>query len=78
MEIYLYRVKMNHKINEIVLPCIDGYTVYIDDSLDDVHALKAYRHALTHIHRGDCDVVQDVNRIEYEAHRDKWACRKEE
>lgn len=71
MEIYLYRIKMNCGINEVVLPCIDGYTVYIDESLDDIHALRAYQHALIHIYHGDCDTIRDVNRVEYEAHRDK-------
>ena len=52
-------------IDEAVLPCIDGYTVYIDERLDDEHRRRVLAHALGDIRRGDC-AGGDVQRIEEE------------
>ena len=69
--IYVYYLdELPGKLNEMVSPCIDGYTVYIRSGLDDAHRLKAYEHALKHIENGDFDVdcIKDVQQIEAEAH----------
>lgn len=69
-DIYVYRVKLPGKVKECVLPCRDGYTIYIDETLDDAQALSAYRHALSHIHRRDCDFdCSSVQKIEFETHK---------
>ena len=70
--VYVYLLdNMPPHTHEIVTPCSDGYTVYIDASLDDAHRLKAYEHALAHIENGDFDIdqIRNVQQIEAEAHR---------
>ena len=66
--IYVYFVSLPATtIHEIVLPCCDGYTIYIDDRLSHEQQVAAYRHALEHIRRNDFEKV-DVDEIEHEAH----------
>lgn len=57
-------------IHEMVTPCADGYTVYIDISLDESHRLAAYNHALDHIRNGDFDSdnIRSVQEMEAAAH----------
>lgn len=66
-DIFVYTVKMPPKIKEFVTPCLDGYTVYIDDSLSDEEKREAYNHAMKHIERNDFENT-DIQEIEYEAH----------
>ena len=66
-DIYIYICKLDGGIDEAVLPCIDGYTVYIDERLDDEHRRRVLAHALEHIRRGDC-AGGDVQLIEEVAH----------
>ncbi len=51
--IYVYLVKLPHGITEAVLPCIDGYTIYIEESLTEEEMIRAYDHAIAHIDNGD-------------------------
>ena len=67
-DIFVYLVKLPEGIDEVVLPCFDGYTIYIDPSLSHSEQLKAYKHALHHINNHDFE-KSDVQKIEYEAHR---------
>ena len=69
-EIYVYPCDLPPGINEMVVPCADGYTVYVSTDLDRVGRLKAYRHALKHIEKKDFE-KEDVHRIEIEAHREE-------
>lgn len=66
--IYVYFIRLPEGINEIVVPCFNGYTVYIDSSLSDYGREKAYKHALHHISNNDFEKA-DVQEIEAEAHR---------
>lgn len=66
--IYTYFVKLPEGIDEVVMPCLDGYTVYIDINLSEYQQLKAYAHALHHIRNNDFEKT-DVQKIESEAHR---------
>lgn len=65
--VYVYLVKLPPRVNEMVVPCVGGYTVYIDETLDDAHRLAAYDHALKHISRNDFD-RDDVQQIESDTH----------
>lgn len=66
--IYTYLVRLpGNDINEIVLPCMDGYTIYIDERLTREQQLKAYCHAMRHIKNADFEKT-DVSKIEKEAH----------
>ncbi len=61
-EIYTYFVPMPAGVHEFVTPCADGYTVYIDDSLDESQRLKAFCHALKHVVNNDFEKsnVQEI------------------
>ena len=67
-DIFLYFVRLPAGINEMVVPCLDGYTVYIDEDLDRAHRVSAYRHAGYHILNDDHSAA-DVGEIEERAHR---------
>lgn len=62
-DIFVYDVKLPPHVNEMVVPCLDGYTVYIDISLTEEARAEAYNHALEHIKNQDWD-NDDVNSIE--------------
>ena len=66
--IYIYLVRLpGNDIHEIVLPCMDGYTIYIDERLTHEQQVKAYCHAMRHIKNMDFEKT-DVSKIEMEAH----------
>ena len=62
-DIFVYIVGLPNQIREMVLPCADGFTVYINEKLDDEKKLQAYCHALEHIKNNDWDKL-DVQLIE--------------
>lgn len=66
--IFVYLVKLPPGINEAVLPCLEGYTIYIDSCLTWEGRQKAYDHAMEHIENGDFE-KNDVQKIEHEAHK---------
>lgn len=65
MEIYAYTVSLPPGINEMVTPCFDGYTIYIDSNLTYEGRMKAFRHALHHITHEDFkkDNVQEIESV---------------
>lgn len=66
-DIFIYCIPLPDAVNEVVTPCLTGYTVYINSNLDREHALQAYQHALRHI--GNRDFEKDnVQTIETDAH----------
>lgn len=68
--IYVYLTRFpGNDIREAVMPCYDGYTIYLDDRLTHEQQVKAYRHALWHIQNRDFEKT-DVGKIENEAHRE--------
>ena len=66
MDLFIYFVALPQGINEMVMPCIDGYTIYIDQDLDELGRLKAFWHAVKHIRREDFH--GDAGKVEMEAH----------
>lgn len=60
--IYIYLIDMPVQIHEIVTPCIDGYTIYINARLSAIGQHEAYEHAKHHIdhHDFEKDNVQEV------------------
>ncbi len=66
--IYVYLTSFPPKIHEMVAPCLDGYTIYIDEKLDQSGRIKAYLHALNHIKRLDHE-RENVGLIEFFAHK---------
>lgn len=70
-DIFIYYIDLPQGVSEMVTPCIDGYTVYIDQNLDELGRLKAFWHAMKHITRSDFSCGADVNEIETEAHEER-------
>lgn len=69
-DIYVYVVNLPDHIDEMVTPCEDGYTVYINKKLSEHRASLALRHAIGHVAR--CDWARDdIQNIEREAHHDE-------
>lgn len=67
-DVYVYFIPFDsHKVHEFVVPCVDGYTIYIDEDLDQVSREAAYAHAMEHIRAQDWD-RDDVQEIEAQAH----------
>ena len=66
-EIYTYIVTLPIGVDELVVPCADGYTVYLADRLDSFALREKYEHAVTHIRRKDWEKA-DVREIEGGAH----------
>ena len=66
---YVYLVGLPDGINEMVLPCADGFTVYINEKLDDETKLQAYQHAVQHIKENDWSKC-DIQEIENNAHKE--------
>ena len=67
-DVFVYYVPLQSHIREFVTPCLDGYTVYINDQLSRTEQLSAYYHALVHIVDQDFEKY-DVQKIEALAHR---------
>lgn len=66
-DIFVYCVKLPCGTKEMVTPCNAGYTVYIDESLNEIEQKSAYAHALEHIKNNDF-MGTKVNEMEYIAH----------
>ena len=65
--VYVYFVSLPSTIHEMVTPCVDGYTVYINSEDDNEMQKESYLHALCHIQNNDFEKY-DPNKIEEEAH----------
>lgn len=72
-EIYLYFVTLPGNVNEMVVPCLDGYTIYIDNSLSHAEKLDAYYHAMKHIEVDDWHSGMTADQIEGKCHEQKEA-----
>lgn len=68
-DIYVYIKDMPSKVHEAVVPCISGYTVYINSKLSKAGQEAAYLHALWHIEHNDFWSEENVQEIEARAHR---------
>ena len=67
-DVFIYYVDMPDAIHSACVPCEDGYNIYINESLDDMHKQAAYVHELIHIDHGHFERDIDVNEIERETH----------
>lgn len=66
-DIFVYTVKLPSTIHEAVLPCCEGYTIYLNEMDSRERQMKAYSHAIKHIRSNDWDRF-DVQHIESVAH----------
>lgn len=67
-DVYVYYADLPGGVTEMITPCADGYTVYLDTEClcDTDRRLRKYRHAINHIgdfHGGD---VQRIERRRHE------------
>lgn len=65
--VYVYIVDLPDQVNEMVTPCFDGYTIYLNAKLTYRGRVNAYMHALEHVRRNDWN-KSNVQIIEKEAH----------
>lgn len=68
--VYVYCVSLPPKIHEMVMPCDDGFTIYINVNDSITRQEQAYTHAMRHINNDDFG-KEDVQGIEQEAHYGK-------
>lgn len=68
VDTFTYITKLPHGVNEIVTPCLEGYTIYINESLSDASRVSAYDHAMRHIKEKDFEKY-DVQGMEMMAHK---------
>ncbi|MDO4649156.1 MAG: hypothetical protein Q4B26_10950 [Eubacteriales bacterium] len=67
--IYIYRVDLKGASGaSCPNRCEPGYTIWIDEKLDDAHAMKAYLHEMQHIEKDDFN-SDDVQHIECEVRK---------
>lgn len=67
-DIYVYYVPLPEGVNEAVLSCLGGFTIYLDPRQSEDGLKRSYEHALKHIQDGDF-FKTDVQSIESEAHK---------
>lgn len=67
-DIFIYLTDLPSRVHDIVVPCADGYTVYLEIKDSMQRRMKAFEHAVGHIRELDFEKT-DVNIIEMEAHR---------
>ena len=66
-DVFVYCVNLPENVSEMVVPCLSGYTVYIDVKLSYEEQLEAYRHAMRHILNDDFS-GDDADAIEGSCH----------
>lgn len=66
-EVYTYLVDLPDGIDEMVTPCLDGYTGYIDKNLSWEQQKKEYDHIVAHLSKKHFE-ESNVQKAECEAH----------
>ena len=67
-DIYVYYVPLPEGVNEAVLSCLGGFTIYLDPRQSEDGLKRSYEHALKHIQDGDF-FKTDVQEIEAQTHK---------
>lgn len=69
-DIFVYTTRLPDGQREITCPCLDGYTVLLDDRLSPQGRKEAFDHAVRHINNHDFEDrdTKNVNSIERFAH----------
>lgn len=66
-DVFVYYKELPDGINEAIMSCNGGYTVYIDPRQSQDGIISSYMHALKHIYGVDFNLM-DVQEIEGKAH----------
>lgn len=69
-DIFVYLVDLPPKVAEMITPCENGFTIYLNARLSYQDRIKAYMHAMRHVERNDWDKTE-VQQIEYESHKEE-------
>ncbi len=67
-DIFIYCVVLPSGVHEMVTPCADGYTVYLNALDCKERQRQALNHVIKHINKADYEKT-DVQTIESNAHR---------
>lgn len=70
-QIRTYCLPIRGRIQSYVVRKDDWYTIVINESLSESARLRAYRHELDHIERGDFDSEEGTGLIEIRARREE-------
>ena len=73
-QIRIYCLPIPGRIRSYVVRKDDFYTIVINEALNRDARMKAYRHELRHIERGDFDSEEDTGMIEIRAHEEDRLC----
>lgn len=65
-DVYVYFEHLPDGINEMIAPCLGGYTIYLDPRQSFESMRDSYMHALSHIEQNDFE-NEDVQDIEQQA-----------
>lgn len=66
-DVYVYLEPLPDGIKEMIMPCLGGYTIYLDPRQSYESMRDSYKHALSHIEQNDFE-KEDVQEIETKAH----------
>lgn len=67
-DVFIYFVPLPNKVHEMITPCIEGYTIYLNCNDDQQTNEKSLIHALSHISNDDFE-KENVQSIESNAHK---------
>lgn len=67
--VYVYIVDLPVGITEMVTPCLDGYTIYLNAKVSAEAQRQGYLHALYHIRNNDFEREGNIQVIESQAHK---------
>lgn len=66
--VFVYYIPLPEGVNEAIMTCFGGYTIYIDPRQSKAGMERSFKHALKHIQSGDF-FKTDVQSIESKAHK---------
>ena len=67
---FVYMAPLPHDIREMITPCQEGYTLYLNEKLSQEQRIRAVEHAFRHVQNGDFEKMNgNVQEIEYSAHK---------
>ena len=69
--IYVYIVDLPLDVAEMIAPCGEGFTIYLNARLSYQGRIRACLHALEHVKRNDWN-QENVQQIESETHKIKF------
>lgn len=61
-DVFIYVIPLPGKVKGFSVPCLDGYTIYLDAALDRESMREVYQHEMEHIMKNDfeCGEVQKI------------------